>query len=232
MVATLAAGLVTAVLAQLLCGFFAMMVVGPIFCLASGAAQSAVLSQYTRRFARVHWWEWGAFTSIFGLCGWLSGIALQVTVGRSVLLDGSDALLLSVGDQAIFLLWGMLTGLMAGLGQALIFTWKFRLVLGPWSFGSTWKAGASWVAVSAVSWAVGLGLNGLVFAAVTPSVISAIPDYVFPERPLWIFVAQMVSILLLSLPISAGTGATLAWLLRHPDTRASHTGRLISKKVN
>jgi hypothetical protein len=208
-----------------------MFVVGPIFCFASGITQSGVLSQYTRRFGRVAWWEWGVFTIVFGFCGWLLGLIL-VTMSGDLLSDSLDIWSVSVVSLVVFLIWGTLAGLTVGLGQALIFIWKFSLVLGSRSYAATWKAGALWVAVSGASWAVGLGLSGLIFAATMPAHVPTNPDDMFPDLTPVVMGAQIISMLMLSVPISVSTGATLAWLLRHSDTRASHRGRLISQKVN
>jgi hypothetical protein len=155
------------------------------------------------------------------------------TVGRTLFSVRFDIWSVSVVNQVVFLLWGMLTGLMVGLGQALVFTWKFRVVLGRGSYATTWQAGALWVGANAGGWAIGLAISSLAFAAVTPALITTIPDYEFAgELTPWVFLMQMISMVLLSLPVGAGTGATLAWLLRHSDKRASHKGSLIPRKAD
>ncbi|HEX8598727.1 MAG TPA: hypothetical protein VF952_09465 [Chloroflexia bacterium] len=220
-------------LAQLLCSFYAMLLIGPIFCLTSGVAQSHVLSRYTGGLVRFTWWEWALYTTAFGSCGWFVGMSLSFTIGRDLFAGSFDFLSVSLASQVVLLFWGTLTGLMLGFGQALILRWKTRAIFGPHFFASTAKAGALWTAVSATSWAVGLGLGGLMFVVTTPVFVKTTPgDDLFPELTPEVFAMQIISLVVFSVPISTATGATLAWLLRHSVTGASHNPNFISHKVN
>ncbi|HEY0072207.1 MAG TPA: hypothetical protein VGE04_19770 [Chloroflexia bacterium] len=227
-VATLAAGLVTSVLARLLCGYYSMAIIGPIFCATGGVAQGLVLWRYATRLMFVPWWEWAVVTILSGGVGWLVGIGLGVSIHRGLVIDNPGIISSGMAHHIVFFMWGTATGLLVGLAQGFIFARGLRFVPGSHFNGSTWKAGAVWIVASGASWGVGLLLSELMLLATRRVSVPATPEdgAITPTG----LALQIISMVVLGIPISITTGVILARLLRHAGMQVPPRYILIPSK--
>ena len=226
-VATIAAGLVTSVLARLLFDYYSMVVIGPIFCLVGGAAEGVVLWRYAVRLMYVPWWEWAVLTIVSGGIGWLLGMGLGVRVHNSLLLDNPGVVSTGMANHIVFFVWGAVAGLLVGLAQGLLFMGRLRFTPGSNFNVSARKAGAVWTLVTGIGWGVGLLLAELMLLATRRVSVPASPgDAVTPTG----LALQIISMVALSVPTGVATGVTLAWLLRHADTQVPIRRILIPSK--